>query len=71
MTVEPPACIRCVHYRDPSSPPSCDAFEGGIPALIWLRGDPHTGPVAGDHGIRFEPGTPHAGPSPSPKGPIP
>lgn len=54
MTVLPPACMTCRHYRD-SKPVSCAAFPARIPDVIWLQGDPHTGPVAGDNGIRYEP----------------
>jgi hypothetical protein len=49
-----PACMTCVHYRR-ELPVSCDAFPERIPDLIWLKGDPHTKPVDGDHGIRYEP----------------
>jgi hypothetical protein len=57
MTVAQPACMTCKHYhRD--DPVTCDAFPLRIPDLIWLEGDPHTGPVAGDHGIQFEKGVP-------------
>ncbi len=55
MTVPPPVCIKCKHYHDPSSPPACDAFPVRILDLVWLKGDPHTSPIPGDHGIRFEP----------------
>jgi hypothetical protein len=34
---------------------TCDAFPRGIPDTVILGGDPHTGPLPGDHGIRFEP----------------
>jgi hypothetical protein len=54
MTVPPAHCIKCRHLRD-TAPPTCAAFLDRIPDLIWIEGDPHTGPVAGDHGIRFEP----------------
>jgi len=52
MTVGPPACLRCQHYRS-AKPVSCDAFPTRIPDVIWLEGDPHTKRVAGDNGIRF------------------
>lgn len=54
IIVEPPACLDCLHYRR-DRPVTCDAFPERIPDLIWLEGDPHTGPITGDHGIRFEP----------------
>ena len=54
MTVLPPACMKCKHYRTDDAV-ACDAFPDRIPDLIWLGGDPHTGPVPGDRGIRFEP----------------
>jgi hypothetical protein len=53
MTVDPPACMTCRHYR-PSNPVTCDAFPTRIPEVIWLQGNPHTEPVLGDHGIRYE-----------------
>lgn len=59
MMVAPPACMSCVHY-DRTKPVTCTAFPDRIPDVIWLEGDPHTQPVTGDHGIRFEakPGMP-------------
>lgn len=54
MIVAPPACMDCIHY-DRSKPVTCAAFPDRIPDVIWLEGDPHTEPVKGDHGIRFEP----------------
>lgn len=51
--IPPPACMTCVHY-DRTKPVTCAAFPDRIPDVIWLEGDPHTKPVKGDHGIRFE-----------------
>jgi hypothetical protein len=34
---------------------TCDAFPTRIPDLIWLEGDPHTSPVAGDGGKLYIP----------------
>jgi hypothetical protein len=45
--------MDCVHY-DRAKPVTCAAFPDRIPDLIWLEGDPHTKPVKGDHGVRFE-----------------
>lgn len=53
MIVAQPACIDCRHYR-PDRPVTCAAFPDRIPDLVWLKGDPHTGPIPGDHGIQFE-----------------
>ena len=54
MTVDAPACMRCKHlHKDRAI--ACDAFPDRIPDIIWLEGNPHTSPVAGDRGIRFEP----------------
>jgi hypothetical protein len=47
-----PACMKCVHFRKNVE---CDAFPDRIPDAIWIKGNPHTSPVSGDHGIRFEP----------------
>ena len=64
MTVLSPVCIRCKHYHDDGEPVTCDAFPARIPDLIWLKGNKHTKPVAGDHGIRFER---RIGPAPDPR----
>lgn len=53
MSVPPPACTVCVHY-DRTKPVTCAAFPVRIPDVIWLEGDPHTEPIKGDHGIRFD-----------------
>lgn len=54
MTVRPPVCLDCKHYR-PAEATACDAFPDRIPDIVWLGGDRHTSPIPGDHGIRFEP----------------
>jgi hypothetical protein len=46
--------MACRHY-DRDRPVTCAAFPDRIPDLIFLGRDRHTAPVAGDHGIRFEP----------------
>lgn len=50
-------CMDCKHYHRAAKVPQCDAFPapGRIPDMVWVEGDPHTGPIEGDHGIRFEP----------------
>jgi hypothetical protein len=50
-----PVCVECKHFRPSDDGMSCDAFPRGIPDRVILDGDPHTGPLPGDHGIRFEP----------------
>lgn len=65
MTVDAPACMKCRRYRR-DNPVTCDAFPARIPDRIWLEGDPHTSPIPGDNGIRFEPI-----PSDRPPGPKP
>jgi hypothetical protein len=52
MIVTGPVCMHCEHYRGGLA---CDAFPDRIPDLILLQGNKHTEPVAGDHGIRYEP----------------
>jgi hypothetical protein len=52
MITAPPVCMDCKHFKGARK---CDAFPDRIPDVIWLKGDPHTSPVAGDHGIQFEP----------------
>jgi len=52
-----PACMTCRHYNR-EKPSTCDAFPDRIPDAIYSGGNPHTEPVAGDHGIRYEAGEP-------------
>lgn len=60
MTIGPsPACLACLHFHESNGEGlTCDAFPAGIPDLILVEGNPHTKPVQGDHGIRFEPRKP-------------
>lgn len=56
----PPDCLRCKHFnenyeRPMGTPSRCEAFPEGIPEAIYSRGEPHTKPWPGDHGIQFEP----------------
>jgi hypothetical protein len=53
----PPLCIDCIHLTvtDDSTEPTCEAFSGRIPNLIWSGEIDHTAPYPGDHGIQFEP----------------
>ena len=44
-------CPACRHY---SGRRSCDAF-GRIPDAVWSGENDHAAPIAGDHGLRFEP----------------
>lgn len=53
MITASPACMSCKHYSQ-AKPVSCTAFPDRIPDVIFLAGDPHTSPIAGDHGIQFE-----------------
>jgi hypothetical protein len=56
-----PVCFKCKHFRQDQSGSGdamvCDAFPDppGIPEAILLAKNDHSGPVDGDHGIRFEP----------------
>jgi hypothetical protein len=50
-----PAPIARVFARQ--WPPNCSAFPDGIPEAIYLRGNPHVTPYAGDHGLRFDAAT--------------
>jgi hypothetical protein len=53
-TLVPPTCMVC---RNLTGERACTAFTEEIPDSIWLEGNPHTEPVDGDHGIRFEAAT--------------
>lgn len=58
IPVYSPVCARCKHWR-PSTGENgrtCAAFPAAdsIPLVIWRGENPHTAPVEGDHGIRFE-----------------
>jgi len=52
-----PVCLECKHFHADRDKPglTCDAFPEGIPDSILIQGNDHKSPVAGDHGIRFEP----------------
>src|SRR3954468_19797796 len=51
-----PICTFCKHLdRRPDRRLSCAAFPGGIPAEVYENLMPHTRPLEGDGGIRFEP----------------
>jgi hypothetical protein len=47
-----PICSYCRHWQGYRR---CDAFPEEIPLAIWIGENDHRQPVAGDHGIRFEP----------------
>lgn len=46
------SCRTCRHHLVGQR---CMAFPEGIPDDIWTGRNPHTEPVDGDHGIRYEP----------------
>lgn len=46
-------CPDCLHKH--LSRATCDAFPDGIPDAILRGRHQHRTPVAGDHGIQFEP----------------
>ena len=51
-------CVSCRRFdRDVRDRNVCTAFPDGIPAIIWDGTNNHTQPVAGDHGLRFDPFT--------------
>jgi hypothetical protein len=54
MSLANPQCSDCVHFRL-AGVLSCDAFPGGIPDEILLAEWDHSKPIAGDHGIQYEP----------------
>ncbi|MBV9328477.1 MAG: hypothetical protein JO352_32580 [Chloroflexi bacterium] len=51
-------CTYCRHFRPAVEGRTCAAFPDGIPREMWIGDNPHTAPVVGDHGIRFEPAGP-------------
>jgi hypothetical protein len=55
-SVVAPVCVDCKHFRPSDRGLNCRAFPDGIPDVVILGGKPHTEPISGDHGIRFEPG---------------
>lgn len=56
MTLPIIACATCIHFhRDNIETETCDAFPGGIPAVILRGENDHREPFPGDHGIQFEP----------------
>jgi hypothetical protein len=48
-------CHSCRHWHPGTSPPTCTAFENGIPHQIWLGQHDHTQRFKGDGGTRYEP----------------
>jgi hypothetical protein len=50
-----PACLKCAHFNEADTVGfTCAAFPEGIPDAVLVGGDPHTEPIEGDHGLRFE-----------------
>jgi hypothetical protein len=58
---KPAACLKCARHKmdwDNASDRGwyCEAYpDGSIPDDILVGANAHTGPVPGDHGVRFEP----------------
>ena len=48
------ACDDCIHLHLRKIIPTCNAFTDRIPDSILFKGNPHTEPVEGDRGIRYE-----------------
>ena len=56
MTGPAPMCMKCKHFHTRNFASfTCDAFPKGIPIEIIDGEKLHTSPIAGDHGIVFEP----------------
>lgn len=50
-----PLCLVCRFYHDRrTGPATCNAYPGGIPAMILDGRVIHQGPLPGDSGIQFE-----------------
>jgi hypothetical protein len=60
MTRTAPICLVCKHYNrdENATKPTCKAFPDRIPAAIRESRLDHRLPIAGDHGITFEPTSP-------------
>lgn len=55
-------CSTCVHFRSPflepqlaarGKGPTCKAFSGGIPEIIYTNGFDHRNEFPGDNGVRW------------------
>jgi hypothetical protein len=51
-TLELP-CATCARFDRDSGTPRCEAFPLRIPDEILLRGNDHTQPFPGDHGLQW------------------
>lgn len=51
--LEPPMCFNCKHKK--AEQLKCSAFPDGIPLEILQSSRDHRQPVAGDHGILYDP----------------
>jgi len=50
-----PVCAKCANWHIGEE--TCEAFTDQIPDEIFILGNPHREPFAGDNGIRFEQAT--------------
>lgn len=54
----PPQCLTCIHFgsgtSEVDSPPTCAAYDEGIPDRIWWNQVDHREPHEGDNGIQWE-----------------
>lgn len=58
MTTPNSQCFGCKHFNQPGDTtlfPNCKAFPEAIPIHVFNNKVLHTKPVAGDHGIQYEP----------------
>ncbi len=47
-------CWKCARFTKRAPRPTCEAFQNGIPAVIYFDGKDHSDPYPGDGGKLFK-----------------